>query len=125
MAHNILTGLLAGLPLAAVFALYLAIRGGTLVAFFQSLDPAIAGLSTQALSALLLAGFSAMALVFGAAAGAVYTLIGDPRKFLLLAIGAALLFSVLALVSKTPLTGDKIAWNLAVGVVLGLLVPRL
>jgi hypothetical protein len=62
-------------------------------------------------------------LLFGALAGVIYTLIGDPLRFTLLALGAALLFSLLAVLSKTPLTGDKIFWNLAVGLVLGLLVP--
>lgn len=35
------------------------------------------------------------------------------------------LFSILAIASRQPLTGDKLAWNLAIGIILGILVPLL
>jgi hypothetical protein len=45
--------------------------------------------------------------------------------YVMVSIGAAVLLSLLAVVSRTPLVGDKIFWNFAVGGVLGFMVPLL
>lgn len=125
MGKHILAGLLAGLPLAALFVIYLLIRGRALVLFFKEQDENIARLSDRGLFAILLAGFVGAAFLFGAVAGAVYGLVGSRGTYMALAFGAAVIFSILAVISKTPLIADKIAWNLAVGGVLGVLVPLL
>lgn len=125
MKQELIAGLLAGLVLAGVFALYLVVRGRALLGFFQELDPNIARMPERALIWMLLIGFTASALMFGLLAGLVYSWVDSPGTFALLGLGAALLLSVLALLSRTPLLGDKIAWNFAVGAVLGLLVPLL
>ena len=44
---------------------------------------------------------------------------------ILVAFGLALIFSVLAVVSKTPMMVDKVVWNLAIAIVLGITVPVL
>lgn len=125
MEQNLLVGLLAGLVLAGVFLLYVGLRGRVLVAFFRGMDANIARLSPRGLLWLVGVGFITAALMFGLLAGLVYRWIGSPLTFTLIGLGAAVFFSLLALVSRTPLLGDKIAWNFAVGAVLGLLVPLL
>lgn len=125
MKQELIAGLLAGLVLAVVFVLYLIVRGRALVAFFQELDSNMAHLPGRALYWMLLAGFTAAALLFGLLAGLVYSWMGSATTFALLGLGAAVLLSVLAMLNRTPLLSDKIAWNFAVGAVLGLLVPLL
>ncbi|MEW5871188.1 MAG: hypothetical protein AB1894_18095 [Chloroflexota bacterium] len=117
--------ILAGLPLAALFVIYLLIRGRALVIFFKEQDENIARLSDRGLFAILLASFVGAAFLFGAISGVVYGLVGSRGTFMALAFGTAVALSILAVVSKTPLIADKIVWNLAVGGVLGLLVPLL
>ena len=121
----ILAGLLSGLVLDLAFILYLLVRGRILVAFFCEQDESISRMPEKDLFAIILGGFVLAGLAFGAISGWVYALIGSPAYFIGLAFGLAILFSILALVSKQPLIPDKIAWNLAVGGLLGLLVPLL
>ena len=125
MEQILLAGLLSGLVLAGVFLLYTALRGRVLVVFFQGLDANMARMSPRVLFLLLIAGFITAALLFGLLAGLVYRWIGSPLTFALMGLGAAVLLSLLALVSRTPLAADKIAWNFVVGLLLGLLVPLL
>ncbi len=123
MGKYILAGLLAGLPLALVFGVYVLLRGKALVTFFKGLDESMARLSDKAMFGIVLACFLGAAFLFGALAGLVYGLLGSQVRFVALALGAAVLFSILALVSKTPLIADKIVWNFAVGGILGGLIP--
>jgi hypothetical protein len=124
MESPLLAGLVAAVPLAIILALYTLARGRALAAFFQGQDESMAKVSESSLFWIILAGFIGMAFVFGALSGLVYGWLGMPR-FQYLAIGAVLLFSLLAVVSRQPLPVDKIIWNLAVGGVLGMLVPVL
>ncbi len=123
MESNVFAGLLAGLALAVVFVLYVVLRGRALAAFFQSLDQNIANLPEKKLFYIILACFIGAALLFGMIAGLVYGLVGSSTRFVSIAFGGAVLLSLLAAVSKTPLVGDKIVWNFTVGGVLGILVP--
>jgi uncharacterized membrane protein YjgN (DUF898 family) len=123
MESNLVAGLLAGSVLAVVFFLYMILRGRVLVASLRGLDEKIAGLSDKTIFSVILASFVGAALLFGVLAGIVYSLLGSTIRFDFIAFGAAGLLSFLALVSKTPLTGDKILWNFAVGSVLGIFVP--
>jgi hypothetical protein len=125
MEHILSAGLLSGVVMAGVFILYATLRGQALVAFFQVMDANMARMSPRVLFWLLVAGFITAALLFGLLAGLVFRWIGAPLTFALIWLGAAMLLSLLALVSRTPLAADKIAWNFAVGAVLGLLVPLL
>jgi hypothetical protein len=125
MEQFLLAGLFSGLVLAGVLLPYTVLRGRALVAFFQGLDANMVGMSSRVLFLLLIAGFIMAALLFGLLAGLIYKWIGSPLTFALMGLGAAVLLSLLALVSRTPLAADKIAWNFVVGLVLGLLVPLL
>jgi hypothetical protein len=120
--NNLLAGLIAGFVLALVFSIYMLVRGQSLAAFFKT-DDSLSSLSEKSLSYLLLAGFILVALIFGVISGLVYGWIGSRAYFTALAFGLAGLFSLLALISRQPLVPDKIFWNLAVGGVLGVLVP--
>ena len=118
-----MAGLLTGGVLVFVFILYDLIRGKTLANFFKGQDESFAHLSDSVLCAIILAGFIGAAILFGIAGGLVFGLLGAPSYFTLIALGVATLLSGLAIVSKTPLTVDKIVWNFAVGGLLGVLVP--
>jgi hypothetical protein len=72
---------------------------------------------------LILGGFAGAALLLGVLSAVVFGMVGSATRFVMIALGAAVLFSVLAMISKTPLTTDKIVWNFAVGGVLGVCVP--
>jgi hypothetical protein len=122
MKDSLLAGLLSAIPLAVVFVIYVLMRGKTLAIYFQGQDASIAHIPEKTLGWIILAGFIGAAFLFGALAGIVYEQLGMPR-YQHLALSATILLSVLAAISRQPLTGDKIAWNLVVGLVLGLLVP--
>lgn len=124
MKDSLFAGLISAIPLAIVLVVYVLIRGKALVTFFQDQDASIARIPEKMLFWIILAGFIGAAFLFGTLAGLVYGKLGAPR-YQYLALGATVLLSVLAVISRQPLTGDKIAWNLAVGLVLGLLVPLL
>lgn len=123
--NNFVAGLLSGLVLAFVFVGYMLARGRSLVTFFKEPDENFARLSDKTLFSIVLACFLGAALLFGLLSGLVYSWVGSGPYFSGLAIGLAILLSILALVSKQPLIPDKIFWNFAVGGVLGLLTPLL
>ena len=120
----VLAGLLAGVPLAVLLLTYVLVRGKIVAAFFQSQDEELAQVSPQRMFFIILGGFVGMAFLFGALSGLVYTWLGVPT-FRYVAFGAGTLFSLVAVLTKTPLLWDKIFWNLAIGGVLGSLVPIL
>ena len=120
--NAILAGLTAGIILAVVFVIHALIRRTSLVRDLQASDDSIASMSEQTLFYLLLGGLVAASLLFGVIAGLVYGWLGVPVYYYI-AFGAAILLSIIAVVTKTPMLQDKIFWNLAVGVILGLLVP--
>lgn len=123
MKSPLVAGLISAIPLAIVLVIYVLVRGKALALFFLGQADGVR-LSANALFWLMLGGFVAMAFGFGALSGLVYGWLGMPR-YQYLALGATLLFSLLAVISKQPLPGDKIAWNLAIGGILGVLVPLL
>jgi hypothetical protein len=123
MINYIFAGLLAGLALAAVFTVYLSFRGRTLAAFFKRTDEEIARMPENVLLLIVWAAFIGASLLWGAVAGFVYSFVGSQTAFLALGLGAAVALSLVAVVTRTPLTGEKVLWNLAVGGMLGVLVP--
>ncbi len=124
MKSSILAGLTAAIPLAGVLLIYTPVRGKALAALFVSQGEGPSRINDKTMFLLVVGGFVLMAFFFGLLSGLVHGWLGMPR-YLYGAIGATLLFSVLALVSRQPLPYDKIVMNLAVGGVLGWLVPLL
>lgn len=122
MSH-FLAGLLAGIILASALTVYVLVRGNHLVTFFKSLDQNVAHISDRGLFVAILMVFWAVSLVFGIMAGLVYDWLPEPSYFPGLAVGSALALNLIAVVSRTPLTQDKIVWNIAVGGFLGILIP--
>jgi hypothetical protein len=122
--NALLAGFIAGIPLGFVLVLYAYVRRVDLVTFFQSQADSIAGIPANTLLTLILACFAGASILFGLLSGLVFSWLGLPM-FHYVAIGAVVLFSLFAVVSKTPLKGDKVFWNISVGLILGLLVPIL
>jgi fucose 4-O-acetylase-like acetyltransferase len=125
MVQKIFAGLLAGLMLAGVFVIYYLVRGRAFVATLKASSPEMANMSDNTLYLMFLGGFVFAALVLGLLSVIVYGFFGPAEKFRLLAGGLALLASVLAIISRTPMPVDKVFMNLAVASVLGGLIPVL
>jgi uncharacterized membrane protein len=125
MIDYVLSGFIAGFILGIVLGIYVLVRKDKLVMFFKDQDESIARMSDRALFVIILGCFISAALMFGVLAGLVYAWLGVTSIYVMVSIGAAVLLSLLAVVSRTPLVGDKIFWNFAVGGVLGFMVPLL
>lgn len=123
--RTIAVGLLAALPLAGVFLLYLLVRGDAFVAMLGADSGEMAAVSNTTLKLMVGTGFVMASLLFGVMASVMYRWLGSPLPFAALALGAAVALSLLAVISKTPMPADKVAMNLAVALVLGALVPML
>ena len=125
MGKYIFGGLQTGIVLVVVFAVYMFVRGKASVDEFKELDASFTRLPDKTMLLLFSVGFIMMALVFGVLAGLVFSLVGSKAIYMLIAGGLALLFSVAAIASKTPMMADKVAWNALIGMVLGIMVPFL
>jgi hypothetical protein len=125
LMSTLLAGFIAGIPLAVILVIYALVRGKVLVEFFKSTDEDLAKLGDRAFYLIILGMFVLMGLIFGTVSGLVYGWVSTTTIFRAIALGAAAVFTLAALISKTPLAADKIFWNLAVGGVLGVLVPML
>lgn len=121
--NPLLAGILSGSILGLVFLGHLIFRHRAVAQIFQADAQEQTSVSGQQIALYLALGFLGTALFFGAAAGFVYQALNDPGLYQGIAYSAAVLFSVIALISKTPLPIDKVFWNLAVGGILGTLVP--
>jgi hypothetical protein len=115
-------GLIAGIPLAFVLGIYVLVRGRELVQFFRSVDERIGRIPEKNLLKIILVSFIGAAFLLGLAAGLIYRWFGIP-VYHYLAVGGVVVLSVLAILSRQPLIGDKLFWNLSVGIILGGLVP--
>jgi len=125
MASKILSGFLAGIPLSAVLVVYMLIRGKAFVQMLKSTGSDMNSMSDTTMFWLFLGTFLIMGLFFGGLAGIVYYFIGASKTFLLLALGMAVLLSILAAISRTPMVIDKVALNFTVALLLGILIPIL
>jgi len=122
--NKIVAGLLAGLPLVAVFGIYFALRGKALVeVIVAESGESLTAVPGNAMLWGMGTSFILVAFVFGIIASLVYGAVGSQVKFLGIALGAAVVLSVLAIISRTPLIGDKVSMHFAVALVLGLAVP--
>ena len=121
--NPLLAGILSGSILGLVFLGYLIFRHRAVAQVFQADAQEQTSASGQQIVLYLALGFLGTALFFGTAAGLVYRALNNPELYQGIAYGAAVLFSVIALLSNTPLPIDKVCWNLAVGGILGTMVP--
>ena len=122
---NFLSGLVAGLPLGALGAIYSMARYETLAAIFKEGDAEMAAMGEGPMRLMLLAMFGLGPLLLGGVAGLVYGAIDSQQTYLGLAMGIAVVASILAFAVRTPMMGDKIVMNFAVALVLGTLIPHL
>ena len=121
--NTFLAGLLAALPISVLGLGYMLLSGRKFVAALQSADADIGTLPGDQPYYLFLAAFSLSPFFFAIPAAFVYTRTGSQQHFLGLTLGLAVLLSLLAIISKTPLTGFKIAANFIVALSFGLLLP--
>lgn len=119
---NITAGLLVGLPLAMVFIVYMSVRGQPFVDPFRG-DDELGKIPNQTVVLIVTGAMVLAAFGLGAVAGLIYAWLDSPTLFLALALGEAAIFSIVALVTRTELAGDKILLNFAAAVLLGTLVP--
>jgi len=116
-------GLVAAVPLSVLGIIYVLIRGRALVEMVMADDP---DTLTEGQWKLIFGITLAMApFAFGLLSALVYGAIGSSQTFMGIAAGAAVLASVLAILTRTPMTWDKVGMNAAVGLVFGLLIPVL
>jgi hypothetical protein len=125
MGNKLLAGLLAGLLLAGVFIIYYILRGRAFVAMIKASSPEMANTSDNALYFMFLGAFLFAALLLGILSVFVLGLLGTADKFRWLAAGLAVLASILAIISRTPMPVDKVFMNIAVASVLGWMIPVL
>ena len=121
---NVLAGLVAGVVLGVIFIGYLALRGEAFARVMQE-DSDLGTMTTSQMRWVLVAMFGGGALLWGIGAGLIYGWVASPSTYRLLAGGAAVVLSLLALISKTPLIPDKIFMNFAVAINYGFLLPWL
>ena len=124
MNNTVLAGLLAGGLLALVLVGYLLVRGGAFVAVLQE-EGEMERIPAKTLFWVCLGGFIGAALFWGMIAGIIYGWIDSSQLFIALAFVLAILASVLAFVTRTPMTYDKVFMNFAVACVLGITIPLL
>ena len=115
-------GFLAGILLAYVFSVYVLVRWPALLEFSQAHTEVSGQIREKTFITIMMVVFTGGSLLLGLTAGVVFNWLGA-QAFHYVAFGAALLLSALAVVSKTELAGDKIFWNIAVGGLLGLVIP--
>lgn len=123
--NNALAGLLAAVPLSFLGIGYMLWKGSGLVQVLLSDSTEAKIMSEQGWFYLMLGSFALAPFVFGILAGLVFGWVGDTLAYRLLALGLAVLFSLLALLSRLPMVPAKVAMNFLVALNFGLLVPLL
>ena len=123
--NTFLAGLLSALPLSALGAAAMLIWGTQFVAALKAGGSDFGSMSDSLMQLLFLATFALSPLLLGLLSAAVYNWVKDPLIFRAVALGLAVLLSVLALVSRTPMPVPKIIANFAVALAIGMLLPLL
>jgi hypothetical protein len=123
--NRLIAGLAAGLPISALCMFYTLLRSGDVVTQFKATDASLAQFSDGTFLLMLLSGFAFVGPMLGILAGLVYQWIPSASHFLCLALGLAALFSIIALISHTPFTLEKIVLNFAVSLSFGIVLPWL
>ena len=123
-SSRLIAGLVASIPLAMVMVVYWLVRSREFIAVLTQ-NGSVGEITNGQARGLFLGMFVLMAFGFGLASSFVYGWIGSKSTYLGLALGLATVFSVLAIISRTPLPWDKVFMNFAVAGVLGFLIPFL
>jgi hypothetical protein len=123
--NRFLAAELAAVPIALLGVVYLLVAGRQFVRRMQAAGVDLAPLSDDQVYYLFLATFALAPFFFAVAAAVVYGWAGSAGLFLGVTVGLALLLSVVALATRTPLAGWKIAANFVVALGFGLLLPLL
>ncbi len=118
-------GLLSALPLSALGIAYMLFAGGKFVALLTSGGGGEQAFSESQARLLMLGSFALAPLAFGLVSALVYRWVASPNIFTSIALGAAVVMSLLVLVTRTPMTVEKIVMNFLVGLAFGLLLPYL
>lgn len=122
---RVVAGLVAAAPLSVLGVVYMLIWGRGMVTSLMA-NEIDSGSMTESQWTLIFLGSVALApFAFGALSGVVYGWVKSPHLFRGLAAGLAVLFSLLAVISRTPMPFMKVVLNVAVALVLGVLVPLL
>ncbi len=98
----IASGLIAAIPVSVLGIGYTLWRGDVLVKLIMEDTADPNSLTHAQLYYLFLAAVGLMPFVFGVLAGAVYSWVNNPIIFLVIAIGSAVVLTILAWRSKTP-----------------------
>lgn len=123
--NTFLAATLIALGVALIGLIYIVVAGGDFVATLQASDAEFASMSNSQLYGLLLAGIAFAPFLFGVGAAVLYSWLGKPWLFLGITVGFAILFSIAAIASRTPLPSFKITANFVVALAFGLLLPLL
>ena len=123
--NRILAGLLAALPLSLLGILYMVLRGKEMIKLVNQSDSEGASFSEKQWFVLFLVSMALAPFVFGVIAALVYGWVGNWKTFIGLAIGIAVLLSILAYTSRSPMPFTKTIMNFLVAIDLGALLPFL
>lgn len=122
--NRFVAGVVAGLPVSLLCLGYLAVRRDAVVAMFTDGGGSDA-LSPQAAASLAVAAAIAVGPGLGLLAAVVWGWVPEAGTYLAMALILATLFSVAAVVTRTPMAAEKIVLNYAVALMLGFVAPRL
>jgi hypothetical protein len=120
--NRYLAGVVAGIPVSLACLAYVLLRRDTVV---QVLTGGGKAMSTESTSILAVVTAVSIGPVLGLAAALVFNRMPSEQQYATLAFGLATAMSLAALVSRTPLTVEKIVLNYLVAVCLGLIMPWL
>lgn len=121
--NRFVAGLVAGIPLALIGVIAMLIWGRGMVASLKTSTDT--GMTDDQWFYLMLGGIAAMPFLYGLISALIYGWIGSPQWFLGVALGLAVLMTVAAIATRTPLMGVKIVANFAVALAYGILIPLL
>ena len=121
--NKIVAGLLAAIPLSTAGVIYMLVQGRKVAAELMADDTS--GMTSDQWYLIFLVSFALAPFAFGALSGVVCGLVGSPQLFLGIALGLAVLFSIAAVATRTPMLVFKLVANFAVALILGILVPLL
>jgi hypothetical protein len=123
--NTIRAGLIAAIPLAVIGIGYMLLRGHSLVEMIKASSQESSGMTDRQWYWLMLGSLALAPFIFGVLAGLVYRWIGSPAIFLALAVGLAILFTILAWIGHTPGPALKTVMNFLVAMDFGFLIPFL
>lgn len=123
--NRFLAGILIGLPISVISVLYALARRDYVIAAMRAGDPGTGGLSDRAFFLSVLSGFALVGPLLGVLSALVLGWISSPSVFRAVALSLGALMTVAAVVTRTPMTPEKIVLNILVACGFGVLLPRL